>query len=148
MPAPEPKQRFNHVAMSLPSKQLEAKGRKQLVEFYSDVFGWQEHEMMSRDGELLVLGVHSVDQFVFLVADDEPMKAPHLDHFGVSVGSMEEMVAIQKKAFEHQQRELSVSCTGVLTSEHDGIGLKIHSIYVGYKLPMLVEVQYWEWTKA
>jgi hypothetical protein len=148
MSTPQPAQRFNHVAMSLPSKQLEAKGRKQLVEFYSDVFGWQEHEMMTRDGELLVLGVHSVDQFVFLVADDEPMTAPRLDHFGVSVASMDEMVAIQEKAFEHQRRDLNVSVTGLLASEHEGIGLKIHSIYVGYKLPMLVEVQYWEWTRA
>ncbi len=148
MRGPEPKQRFNHVAMSLPSKQLEAKGRKQIVEFYSDVFGWQEHEMMTRDGELLVLGVHAVEQFVFLVADDEPMKAPRLDHFGVSVNSMEEMVAIQQKALEHQKRELSVSVTGLLFSEHEGIELRIHSVYVGYKLPMLVEVQYWEWTRS
>lgn len=145
MSATQRTQRFNHVAMSLPSKQLEAKGRKQLVEFYSDVFGWQEHEVMTRDGELLVLGVHTVEQFVFLVADDEPMKAPRLDHFGVSVGTMEELEAVHEKALEHQRRDLNVSVTGLLVSDHEGTGLRIHSTYVGYKLPMLVEVQYWEW---
>ena len=39
----------------------------------------------------LVLSAHAVEQFVFLIADDSPMACPRLDHYGISVGSLEDL---------------------------------------------------------
>ena len=66
--------RFNHVAMSVPADLLDADGRAAITRFYGEVFGWNEHPTMTEDRKRLVMGVHSYDQFVFLIADDSPMK--------------------------------------------------------------------------
>ncbi|MFP8873862.1 MAG: hypothetical protein VCB42_04840, partial [Myxococcota bacterium] len=76
---------FNHVAISVPAELLDEGGRTDLLRFYGDVFGWTEMPSMTRDGELLVLRAYSNEQFVFLAADANPMRAPGLDHFGMSV---------------------------------------------------------------
>ena len=76
---------FNHVAMSVPAELLGEQGRGELLRFYGEVFGWTEMPTMTQDRERLVLRVHSNEQFVFLIADPQPMTCPRLDHFGLSV---------------------------------------------------------------
>ena len=90
--------RFNHVAMSVPSELLEPAGRAELTAFYADVFGWQELPTETVDGQKLVFGVHTVEQFVFLIADDPPMTCPRLDHYGLSVQTEAELDAVLAKA--------------------------------------------------
>ena len=68
--------RFNHVAMSVPAEVLDADGRDAITRFYGEVFGWREHPTMTEDRKRLVMGVQSYDQFVFVIADDNPMQAP------------------------------------------------------------------------
>ncbi len=80
--------RFNHVAMSVPGDLLDADGRDALAAFYGDVFGFEEYQDLTQDRQRLVFRAHSHEQFVFLIADDEPMTAPRLDHFGLSVSSL------------------------------------------------------------
>ena len=46
--------------------------------------------MLTQDRRRLVMRVHSDEQFVFLIADDSPMTCPRLDHFGMSVGTLDE----------------------------------------------------------
>jgi len=85
---PEPgKPVFNHVALSVPADHLDEKGRREIVDFYSEVFGWEELEMLTLDRKRLVLGAYLLDQFVFIHADDEPMHAPKMDHFGMGVAT-------------------------------------------------------------
>ena len=86
--------RFNHVAMSVASELLEPEGRAQLTAFYGDVFGWQELPTETVDGKKLVFSVHTIEQFVFLIADDSPMTCPRLDHFGLSVDTEVELDAV------------------------------------------------------
>jgi hypothetical protein len=136
------KPRFNHVAMSVSPDLLGEAGRKQLCDFYGDVFGWVELPTETVDREKLVFGVHAVEQFVFLIADDEPMTAPRLDHFGLSVGTEAELDEVLAKAKAYRETDDRVDVIDKKTDDHGA--LAITSIYVGYLLPMMVEIQYWE----
>ena len=49
--------RFNHVAMSMPASALDEAGRKEIVDFYSTVFGWEELPTLTEDRRRLVLQV-------------------------------------------------------------------------------------------
>ena len=134
--------RFNHVAMSMPADSLDETNRADICRFYSEVFGWQEHPSMTEDRKRLVMGVHSYDQFVFLIADDEPMRAPRLDHFGLAVDSIEQLHEVLGRAKAWAETDDRVD---IIDSEVEDHGvLKLHSFYVGYLLPMMVEVQYFE----
>jgi len=135
--------RFNHVAMSVPSELLEPDGRGELAAFYGDVFGWNELPTETIDGQKLVFGVHTIEQFVFLIADEPPMSCPRLDHFGLSVGSEAELDAVLDKAKAWQARDDRVDIIDKKTEDH-GM-LAITSIYVRYLLPMMVEIQWWDW---
>ncbi len=92
------KPRLNHVAMSLSPDVLDEEHRKLLVDFYADVFGFVELPMLTEDRRRLVLQVHDIEQFLFLIADDEPMTCPRLDHWGVSVGEESELDEILARA--------------------------------------------------
>src|SRR5579884_4149015 len=103
---PKPGQpRFNHVALSVPADLLGADGRRDIVSFYSEVFGWGELPTETVDRKKLVLGAYSVDQFVFLIAEDEPMRAPRLDHFGLGVGTLEELDTFYERARAYRQKD-------------------------------------------
>ena len=129
--------------MSVPTELLEADGRREIITFYSEVFGWEELPTETVDGKQLVLMAYTFDQFVFLIAEDEPMRAPRLDHFGMGVGTMEELDDFLAKARRFQERDARVDLIPKKTEEHPGLNLT--SFYVGYLLPLMVEVQHFEW---
>lgn len=138
--------RFNHVAMSVPSTLLDDDSRAAILRFYGDVFGWDEMPTMTKPGERLVLQAYSYDQFVFLIAEDEPMACPRMDHFGMSVDTMEEfetyLARAEKAAAEDDRVDL-------VPRDLDDFGfLKLHSFYARFLLPMSVEVQHWEWAEG
>jgi hypothetical protein len=137
------KPRLNHVAMSLPADLLDAEGRQQIVDFYTDVFGFVELPMLTEDRRRLVLQVHHIEQFLFLIADDSPMACPRLDHWGVSVGEESELDDILARARAWAARDDRVDIIDKKTDDH-GM-LAITSIYVRYLLPMMVEVQWWDY---
>ncbi len=134
--------RFNHVAMSLPSDLLTPESREEITRFYGDVFGWEELPQMTEDGRRLVLSCYTYEQFVFLVSDDQPMVAPRLDHFGMSVASEAELDEMLDRAKEHQKRDERVDIIDKKVDDHDV--LAITSFYVKYLLPMMVEIQWWD----
>src|SRR5216683_1472160 len=102
---PRPGQpRFNHVAMSVPADLLGEQGRRDILSFYSDVFGWQELPTETVDREKLVMMAYTVDQFVFLIADDQPMTAPRLDHFGMGVASEAELDEFLERARRYHDK--------------------------------------------
>ena len=139
---------LNHVAMSMPADALDDAGRKAIVEFYGDVFGFTEYEMMTEDRKQLVLGAHTHEQFVFLIADESPMTAPRLDHFGISVASREDFDAVYQRAAAWRDREPdAVDLIEPSVEEYAGM-LNLHSFYVRYRLPLMVETQWFEWTTA
>lgn len=136
------KPRFNHVAMSLPPDLLDPVNRDEIVRFYTDVFGWEEIPMMTIDRKRLVMSAYTYEQFVFLVADEPPMECPRLDHFGMSVeteGELDDMLARATAYREHDDR---VDIVDKKVDDYEM--LAITSFYVRYQLPMMVEVQWWD----
>lgn len=138
--------KFNHVAMSVPADLLDADGRAAIGEFYGDVFGFEEHPSMTEDRQRLVLGAHSYEQFVFIVAQDEPMAAHRHDHYGISVASKDDFDEVVRRAEAWKQRKPDeVVVDGPTFEDHAGV-LRLHSVYVTYLLPLTIEVQHFEWT--
>jgi hypothetical protein len=137
--------RINHVAMSVPADLLDAAHRAEILAFYGDVLGWEEHPSETVDREKLVLRVHSHEQFVFLVADEHPMRCPPRDHFGLSVGELDELEVTYARARAWADRDARVELIDI---KADDFGpLVLSSFYVGFLLPMMIEVQHFDWNR-
>lgn len=137
--------RFNHVALSVPADLLDEAGRRDIVSFYDHVFGWKELPTETIDRQRLILSAHRIDQFVFLIAEDQPMRAPRLDHFGLGVGSVEELDTFYERAREYRERDPRVDLIDRRVEAHPG--LSITNFYVGYLLPMMIEVQHFSYDR-
>jgi hypothetical protein len=137
--------RFNHVAMSLPADLLGTEGRKDIVDFYGSVFGWEELPTETVDREKLVLMAYRVDQFVFLIADDPPMRAPRLDHFGLGVDTIEELDMFLERSRAYREHDDRVEIIDKKVEQYPG--LSITSFYVRFLLPMMVEVQHFHYDR-
>jgi hypothetical protein len=128
--------------MSVPADLLGEAGRKDIIDFYSEVFGWEELPTETIDRQRLILMAYTYDQFVFLIAGDQPMTAPRLDHYGMGVATMEEFDTFYQRAVAYREGDDRVDLIDKSAEQHPG--LTITSFYVGFLLPMMVEVQYWE----
>ena len=135
--------RFNHVAMSLPAEALAEEGRAGLLAFYGEVFGWTEMPTMTVDRERLVLRCHSHEQFVFLHAAESPMTCGNHEHWGISVETPEELDALLERAEKFRERDPRVEIDDRKTEDFKV--LELHSFYVRYLLPLVVEVQCYAW---
>ncbi len=133
---------LNHVAMSMPADLLDERNRADLCRFWSEVFGFEEMEAMTEDRRRLILSCVHWDQFIFLIADDQPMRCPRMDHFGFAVGSLEELRGVRDRAAAFRDHDERVDLVDLQVDDQKMV--KIHSVYVGYLLPMLCEVQWWE----
>ncbi|MCU1353760.1 MAG: hypothetical protein JWM05_2969 [Acidimicrobiales bacterium] len=134
--------RFNHVAMSVPADLLDEDGRRDIVQFMGDVLGFDELPTMTIDRQRLILSCVDWEQFIFLIADDDPLRCPRLDHFGFSVGTRTELEAARDRALAFRERDPRVDLIDISVDDQDVV--KIHSMYVGYLLPMMCELQWWE----
>ena len=146
MSSKPPSQTFNHVAMSVPAALLDAEGRASLLDFYGEVFGWTEMPTLTEDRRRLVLRAHSNEQFVFLEAAPDPMRCSAGDHFGLSVRTPAELDAILERARAYRERDPRVSIDDKQIEDYRV--LQLHSCYVGYRLPLKVEVQCYAWAEG
>ncbi len=133
---------FNHVALSLPADALDEAGRAAICDFYGEVFGFEELPTMTLDRERLILKAWTYEQFIYLIADESPMQAPRLDHFGFGVGTLAEFDQLYARAKEYRAKDERVDL--IERDVDDYGGLRIHNFYVGFLLPMMVEIQHWE----
>ena len=135
---------LNHVALTV-SRHLvsDTPERRKLLEFYERVFGWRAIDVMSIEGQRVVLHLHQVTHFLYLVGGDAPAAAPAGDHFGIEVYERETLAAIvaRAKAFK-AERDPTVEVVDIATEDYGPI--RIHNAYVRYLLPLMVEVQYYE----
>ena len=134
--------RFNHMAMSLPADALDDKGRGEIVDFYREVFGWDEVPQMTEDRKRLVLTAYRFGQFVFLIADDSPLTGPRMDHFGMEVDTMAELDDMLARARAYAGKDERVDLVDKSAETYGP--LTITSFYVGYLLPLMVEVQHFQ----
>jgi hypothetical protein len=70
------------------------------------------------------------------------MQAPRLDHYGFSVSSREELDAAWERAVAFRESDPRIDIIDPSVDDQEVV--KIHSIYLGYLLPMMIELQYWE----
>jgi hypothetical protein len=97
---------------------------------------------MTVNRKRLILSCVHWDQFIFLIAEGDPMRCPRMDHFGFAVGALDELVGARDRVAEFQKHDPRVDLIDLHVDDQGPI--KIHSIYVGYLLPMLCEFQWWE----
>jgi hypothetical protein len=135
---------FNHVALSLPADDLDEAGRAAIVAFYGDVLGFEEYAELTKDRAQLVLRAHTHEQFVFLVGDPDPMTAAPLDHFGLSVATLDEFHEVARRAAAWKERLPEDVDLDEPSSEVFVDALRLHSFYVRYRLPLRLEVQHFE----
>lgn len=136
--------RFNHVALSVDPALLDADGRSAIAEFYGDLLGAVEYPEMTRDKAQLVLGVHTHEQFIYIVGNASPMKAPAADHFGLSVSTVADFEEVARRAIAWKER-LPDEVDLIEPSSEDFAGvIRLHSFYVRYRLPIMLEIQHFE----
>jgi hypothetical protein len=135
---------FNHVALSLPADDLDDAGRAAICDFYGDVFGFEEYAELTKDRAQLVLRAHTHEQFVFLVSDPEPMRAPRMDHVGLSVSTLADFEEVARRAAAWKERLPDDVDLDEPSSEVFVDALRLHSFYVRYRLPLRIEVQHFE----
>ena len=129
--------------MTVPAELLDEDGRKAILDFYGEVFGWQELPTETIDRKRLVMMAYEFGQFVFIEADETPMTTTSIDHYGMSVSTLAELEDFYAKAkayAEHDER------TVLEEKMLDNFGvLELHAFYVRHILPLKVEVQYFDW---
>ncbi len=136
--------RLNHVAMTMDPASLDDKGRDEIRAFYGDVFGWSEGDNSGESGNPLIMMTGEVMQFVYLLPGDPALACPTLDHFGLEVSSVEEIDEIVAKAKAWQAKDDRVQIIDVKARESEGPRghYVLTSAYIGFVLPMMVELQH------
>lgn len=138
--------RLNHVAVSVDPAVLDERGRAEVLAFYGEVFGWTEGDNTGEKGNPLILITGEFGQFVYLLPAEPFMTAPRLDHFGLQVATLDELHAIVDRAKAVQGRDPRVEVIDVDTRTTHGAGrdFVLTNAYVGFLLPLMVELQHLE----
>jgi hypothetical protein len=136
--------RLNHVAVSVDPDVLDDDGRAAVLAFYGDVFGWTEGDNSGESGNPLILYTGAPAQFIYLLPADPYLVAPSLDHFGLEVGSVDELEQLVDKARAYQRgddrvRIIDTSKRITQGPTHDYV---LTSAYIGYLLPLMIELQH------
>jgi hypothetical protein len=137
---------LNHVAISMDPEVLDERGRAEVLAFYGDVFGWTEGDNSGEAGNPLILYTGAFGQFVYLLPADPPLPAPPLDHFGLQVETLAEMHEIVARAKHHADRDDRVRVIDVHSRTTHGPthDYTLTSAYIGFALPLMVELQHLE----
>ena len=130
--------RFNHVALSVSPELLSGETAQDLLRFYEEVFGWGPMPTMVKEGELIVLRVHSNEQFVYLHGSENPLSCPVGDHFGLQVDTADALDAVLERARKFAETDDRVEISERQTEDFKV--LMLHSVYIRYLLPMQVEI--------
>ncbi len=137
---------LNHVAISMDPAILDERGRAEVLAFYGDVFGWIEGDNTGEPGNPLILYTGAFGQFVYLLPADPPLTAPPLDHFGLQVETLADMHTIVERAQDHAARDDRVRVIDIhsRTTQGPTHDYTLTSAYIGFVLPLLIELQHLE----
>jgi hypothetical protein len=138
--------KLNHVAISMDPALLDDAGRAELLDFYGDVFGWTEGDNTGEIGNPLIMYTGAFGQFVYLLPGDPFLQAPPMDHFGVQMDSLAELADIVGKAKARQETDERVTLIDVhaRTTHGPTHDYTLTSAYIGFVIPLLVELQHLE----
>jgi catechol 2,3-dioxygenase-like lactoylglutathione lyase family enzyme len=138
--------RLNHVAISVSPSVLDEHGRRELLAFYGDVFGWTEGDNTGEQGNPLILYTGEFGQFVYLLPAIPAMEAPPLDHFGLQVSTVHEIDAIVARAEQYRDHDdrVRIIDRSVRTTQGPAADYTLTNAYIGYLLPLMIELQHLE----
>ena len=135
---------MNHVAISMDPAILDDKGRAEILDFYGDVFGWTEGDNTGESGNPLIMMTGAFGEFVYLLPGDPWLVSPRLDHFGLQVAELAQLESILDRAKARAELDDRVSVIDIDSRTthgptHDYV---LTNAYVGFVLPLMVELQY------
>ena len=131
--------RFNHMELTLAKGELDAH-RKEIAEFYGDLFDWESLDVpiLGQLGLLLRTDAET-SQFILVTEQNKHMQSPGYDHLGLLYDSRSEVDAILEKTRDWQSKNPRVQIkeyedlvTGTLTTR---------AFYVRHLLPIWFDVQ-------
>jgi hypothetical protein len=136
---------INHVAISVDATVLDESGRAALLDFFGEVFGWTEGDNSTERGNPLILYTGEMRQYLYLLpASDEFLRAPRLDHFGLEVASLEELVAILDRAKAYRARDDRVTVIDLdeMVTHGPTSDYTLTNAYIGFLIPLMIELQH------
>jgi len=138
--------KLNHVAVTMEPAALDDQARSEILAFYGDVFGWIEGDNIGEEGNPLILYTGEFGQFVYLLPGEPALTAPALDHFGVLVDTLDELHAIAEKIRQRRDGDERVRLIDIhaRTTRGSTSDYVLTSLYVGFLLPLMIEVQHLE----
>jgi hypothetical protein len=133
--------RFNHMELTFPRGMLEPAFRKEVADFYGDVFGWEASDVDVVGQNCLYLRVDD-GQFLLLAESGKPISSPGYDHLGLLMDSREDVddTLAKVKAFAETDDRVRIK-------EYEDLVMPrvtVHAFYVKYLLPIYFDVQVME----
>ena len=143
---PEPVRPFiNHVALSVDADVLDQSGRVALLDFFGEVFGWVEGDNRTERGNPLILYTGELRQYLYLLpAADDFLRAPRLDHFGLEIASVDELVAIldRAKAYRKKDDRVTIIDLDEMVTHGPTSDYTLTNAYIGFLIPLMIELQH------
>jgi len=136
---------INHLAISVDAQVLDDRGRAALLDFFGEVFGWVEGDNSTEKGNPLILYTGELRQYVYLLpASEEFLRAPHLDHFGLEVASVDELVAILDRAKTYRKKDPRVTIIDLdeMVTHGPTLDYTLTNAYIGFLIPLMIELQH------
>ena len=136
--------RLNHVAITMDPSLMDERGRAEILDFYGDVFGWTEGDNTGERGNPLILYTGTFGQFVYLAVGEPGGAPPAVDHFGLQVATLEELEGIVARAKTRAAKDERVRVTDIhaRTTHGPTADYTLTSAYIGYALPLTIELQH------
>jgi glyoxalase/bleomycin resistance protein/dioxygenase superfamily protein len=131
--------RFNHMELTLPVGALDDVLRKEIDDFYGEVFGWTgiDTEVVGQLCHLLLTGEGG--DFILLAESDRPISSPGYDHLGLlqpARADVDELLERCRRRRERDDRVQIKEYKDLVTGD-----LVVHAFYVKYLLPIWFDVQ-------
>jgi hypothetical protein len=136
---------INHVAISVDADVLNEAGRTALLDFFGEVFGWVEGDNSTERGNPLILYTGEMRQYLYLLpASDDFLRAPRLDHFGLEIATLEELMAILDRAKAYQKRDDRVTIIDLdeMVTHGPTSDYTLTNAYIGFLIPLMIELQH------
>ena len=136
---------INHVAISVDADVLDQSGRAALLDFFGEVFGWVEGDNSTERGNPLILYTGGLRQYLYLLpAADDFLRAPRLDHFGLEIASVDELVAIldRAKAYREKDDRVTIIDLDEMVTHGPTSDYTLTNAYIGFLIPLMIELQH------
>ena len=131
--------RFNHMELTLPIGTLDDVLRKEIDDFYGEVFGWTgvDTEVVGQLCHVLLTG--DGGDFLLLAESERPISSPGYDHLGLLQATRAEVDELLERCKRRQQSD-----DRVRIKEYEDLvtgDLVVHAFYVKHLLPIWFDVQ-------